>query len=82
MWKSRFSALIRKLDDFTKIRAALNQWVEEASTLSLRWCFHTGNTLQSRLAWGCMETERKAFLHVDAVTETNRGLELLVSGGC
>lgn len=29
-----------------------------------------------------METETEPFLHVDAVTETNRGLELLVSVEC
>lgn len=29
-----------------------------------------------------METETEPFLHVDAVIETNRGLELLVSVGC
>ena len=29
-----------------------------------------------------MDPETELFLHVDAVTETNRGLEGLVSVGC
>lgn len=40
------------------------------------------HSLRRHLAWGCMETETEPSLHVDAVTETNGGSELLVSVGC
>lgn len=48
----------------------------------LQWQFYRVHTLCKNLAGGCMESESEPLLHVDALRETTRDLEILVSVGC